>query len=137
MTCEGILPKGSPCRDCLCILGKVGDLGLLAQPSRSLIGPGPGRGSAENRRKIQKHPDPVNRSAERRRKNLVGGLTVSVTDAADWPAEEASFVAQIAAGDVRAPVAKLYRRYGNSSIASGYTNSVTEAWPRRWFRRRS
>jgi RNA polymerase sigma-70 factor, ECF subfamily len=43
----------------------------------------------------------------------VGGLTVSVTDAADWPAaEEASFVAQIAAGDVGAPVAKLYRRYG-------------------------
>jgi RNA polymerase sigma-70 factor (ECF subfamily) len=36
---------------------------------------------------------------------------VSVTDAADWPAEEADLVAQIAAGD-EAPVAKLYRRYG-------------------------
>ncbi len=43
----------------------------------------------------------------------VGGLTVSVTDAADWPAaEETSLVAQIAAGDVGVPVAKLYRRYG-------------------------
>ena len=37
---------------------------------------------------------------------------MSVTDAADWPAEEADLVAQIAAGDVEAPVAKLYRRYG-------------------------
>jgi RNA polymerase sigma-70 factor (ECF subfamily) len=38
---------------------------------------------------------------------------VSVTDAADWPAaEEADLVAQIAAGDVGVPVAKLYRRYG-------------------------
>ena len=38
---------------------------------------------------------------------------MSVTDAADWPAaEEANLVAQIAAGDVGVPVAKLYRRYG-------------------------
>jgi RNA polymerase sigma-70 factor, ECF subfamily len=38
---------------------------------------------------------------------------VSITDAADWPAaEEASLVAQIAAGDVGAPVTKLYRKYG-------------------------
>jgi RNA polymerase sigma-70 factor (ECF subfamily) len=38
---------------------------------------------------------------------------VSVTDAADWPAaEEVELVAQIAAGDVGAPVAKLYQRYG-------------------------
>ena len=36
-----------------------------------------------------------------------------VSDAADRPAaEEADLVAQIAAGDVGAPVAKLYRRYG-------------------------
>jgi RNA polymerase sigma-70 factor (ECF subfamily) len=43
----------------------------------------------------------------------VGGLTVSVADAADCPAaEETSLVAQIAAGDVGVPVAKLYRRYG-------------------------
>jgi RNA polymerase sigma-70 factor, ECF subfamily len=40
-------------------------------------------------------------------------VTVSVSDAADRPAaEEADLVAQIAAGDVGAPVAKLYRRYG-------------------------
>jgi RNA polymerase sigma-70 factor (ECF subfamily) len=37
---------------------------------------------------------------------------VSVTDAADWRAEEADLVAQMAAGDVEAPVAQLYRRYG-------------------------
>lgn len=37
---------------------------------------------------------------------------MSVTDAADWPAEEADLVARIAAGDVEAPVATLYRRYG-------------------------
>ena len=37
---------------------------------------------------------------------------MSVTDAADWPAEEADLVARIAAGDVEAPVAQLYRRYG-------------------------
>ena len=38
---------------------------------------------------------------------------MSVSDAADRPAaEEADLVAQIAAGDVGAPVAKLYRRYG-------------------------
>jgi RNA polymerase sigma-70 factor, ECF subfamily len=37
---------------------------------------------------------------------------VSVTDAADWRAEEADLVAQMAAGDVGAPVAQLYRRYG-------------------------
>jgi RNA polymerase sigma-70 factor (ECF subfamily) len=37
---------------------------------------------------------------------------VSVTDAADWRAEEANLVAQMAAGDVEAPVAQLYRRYG-------------------------
>jgi RNA polymerase sigma-70 factor (ECF subfamily) len=37
---------------------------------------------------------------------------VSVTDAADWRAEEASLVAQVAAGDIGAPVAELYRRYG-------------------------
>ena len=38
---------------------------------------------------------------------------MSVTDAADWPAaEKANLVAQIAAGDVGVPVAKLYRRYG-------------------------
>jgi RNA polymerase sigma-70 factor, ECF subfamily len=50
----------------------------------------------------------------------VGGLTVSVTDAADRPAaEEASFVAQIAAGDVGAPVAKLYRRYGKQLYRFG------------------
>jgi len=62
----------------------------------------------------------VNRSTDSRRKNLVGGLTVSVTDAADWPAaEEASFVAQIAAGDVGAPVAKLYRKYGKQLYRFG------------------
>ncbi len=37
---------------------------------------------------------------------------MSVTDAADWRAEEADLVAQMAAGDVEAPVAQLYRRYG-------------------------
>jgi RNA polymerase sigma-70 factor (ECF subfamily) len=37
---------------------------------------------------------------------------VSVTDAADWRAEEADLVAQMAAGDVESPVAQLYRRYG-------------------------
>lgn len=37
---------------------------------------------------------------------------MSVTDAADWRAEEADLVAQMAAGDVEAPVATLYRRYG-------------------------
>jgi RNA polymerase sigma-70 factor (ECF subfamily) len=37
---------------------------------------------------------------------------VSVTDAADWRAGEADLVAQMAAGDVEAPVAQLYRRYG-------------------------
>ena len=38
---------------------------------------------------------------------------MSVTDAADrLAAEEADLVAQIAAGDVGAPVAELYRRYG-------------------------
>jgi RNA polymerase sigma-70 factor (ECF subfamily) len=37
---------------------------------------------------------------------------VSVTDAADWRAEEADLVAQMATGDVEAPVAQLYRRYG-------------------------
>jgi RNA polymerase sigma-70 factor, ECF subfamily len=37
---------------------------------------------------------------------------VSVTDAADWRAEEADLVAQMGAGDVEAPVAQLYRRYG-------------------------
>jgi RNA polymerase sigma-70 factor (ECF subfamily) len=37
---------------------------------------------------------------------------VSVTDAADWRAVEADLVAQMAAGDVDAPVAQLYRRYG-------------------------
>jgi RNA polymerase sigma-70 factor (ECF subfamily) len=37
---------------------------------------------------------------------------VSVTDAADWRAVEADLVAQMAAGDVEAPVAQLYRRYG-------------------------
>ena len=37
---------------------------------------------------------------------------MSVTDAADWRAEEANLVAQMAAGDVEAPVAQLYRRYG-------------------------
>ncbi len=37
---------------------------------------------------------------------------MSVTDAADWRAEEADLVAQMAAGDVDAPVAQLYRRYG-------------------------
>ena len=62
----------------------------------------------------------MNRSTDSRRKNLVGGLTVSVTDAADWPAaEEASFVAQIAAGDVGAPVAKLYRKYGKQLYRFG------------------
>jgi len=61
----------------------------------------------------------VNRSTDSRRKNLVGGLTVSVIDAADWPAEEASLVAQIAAGDVGAPVAKLYRRYGKQLYRFG------------------
>ena len=37
---------------------------------------------------------------------------MSVTDAADWRAVEADLVAQMAAGDVEAPVAQLYRRYG-------------------------
>ena len=37
---------------------------------------------------------------------------MSVTDAADWRAEEADLVAQMAAGDVEASVAQLYRRYG-------------------------
>jgi RNA polymerase sigma-70 factor, ECF subfamily len=40
-------------------------------------------------------------------------LTVSVTSTEDPnAAEEADLVAQIAAGDVEAPVAELYRRYG-------------------------
>jgi RNA polymerase sigma-70 factor, ECF subfamily len=42
-----------------------------------------------------------------------GSLTVSVTSTEDPnAAEEADLVAQIAAGDVEAPVAELYRRYG-------------------------
>lgn len=37
---------------------------------------------------------------------------MSVTDAAHWPVEEATLVAQMAAGDVEAPVVRLYCRYG-------------------------
>jgi hypothetical protein len=47
----------------------------------------------------------------RSRKNLVEGLTVSATDAADrLAAEEGALVARIAEGDLGAPVAELYRR---------------------------
>ena len=57
----------------------------------------------------------MNRSADRPRINLLGGLAVSVTETADSAAvaaEAAGLVARIASGDVGAPVAELYRRYG-------------------------
>jgi hypothetical protein len=48
-----------------------------------------------------------------------GELTVSVTDAADRPAEEADLVAQIAAGDTGSPVSEQYRRYGRRLYGFG------------------
>lgn len=62
----------------------------------------------------------VNRSAGGRRINLVGGTLVPVTDAEDRSAaEEAELVAQIAAGEVEAPVTELYRRYGRRLFRFG------------------
>jgi RNA polymerase sigma-70 factor, ECF subfamily len=50
----------------------------------------------------------------------VGGLTVSVTNAPEAvAAEEAALVARIAAGDIGAPVAELYRRYGRRLFRFG------------------
>ena len=69
----------------------------------------------------------LNRPTERRRRNLVGGLTVSSTDAADrLAAEEADLVAQIATGNVGPPVAELYRRYGKRLYRFGVNNLGNE-----------
>lgn len=74
----------------------------------------------------------MNRSTDSRRKNLVGGLTVSVPDAADrlapneLAAEEAALVAQIAAGDHGAPIEQLYRRYGRRLFRFGMQQLCNE-----------
>ena len=92
----------------------------MAQSPWSLTRQGPGAVQASAQEETKKIERSLNHPALRRRKNLVGELTVSVTGAADQPAaEEADLVAQIAAGDVGAPLAALYERYGRRLFRFG------------------
>jgi RNA polymerase sigma-70 factor, ECF subfamily len=83
----------------------------------------------------------VNRSAGERRNNVVGNLMLVVDTEDRGAAEEAELVAQIAAGDIEAPMTELYRRYsrrlyrfgvqtlGNTGLAE---DMVQEAFVKLW-----
>ena len=61
----------------------------------------------------------------------VGELMVSVVGVDDrLIRDDADLVAQVAAGDIGAPMAELYRRYGGRIYRFGL-NLLGDAWPSR------
>jgi hypothetical protein len=119
--------------DCLCILGKGGDLGLLAQPKRSPIGLRPSWVQRGIEGKSRKHLDPLNRSAERRRKNLVGRTNGVGDRRCGLASRGGGPLLQMATGDVEARWPSSTADMANGFIALGCSSSATRAWPGRWF----